>query len=74
MSHLDYYAVLGVSKTAKQADIKKAYYALAKKYHPDVSVNNKDKFQQVQEAYEVRVCLQFSFFFQQQTMWLNWLF
>lgn len=52
----DYYEVLGVGKSASDADIKKAYRNLAKKYHPDMNPNNKTaetKFKEAAEAYEV---------------------
>lgn len=56
MSKRDYYEVLGVDKSASEADIKSAYRKLAMKYHPDKNPGDKsaeDKFKEVNEAYEV---------------------
>ena len=56
MDFIDYYQVLGLPKKASQDDIKKAYRKLARKYHPDVSPNDKaseKKFKEINEANEV---------------------
>lgn len=56
LSRKDYYSILGISKNASGKEIKKAYYQLAKKYHPDTNKNDPNaqkKFQEVSEAYEV---------------------
>lgn len=56
MEYKDYYKVLGVSKTATQDEIKKAYRKLAVKYHPDKTKGNKEseeKFKEINEANEV---------------------
>jgi curved DNA-binding protein len=52
----DYYATLGVSKTATAKEIKQAFRKLARKYHPDVNPGDKTaeaKFKEINEAYEV---------------------
>jgi molecular chaperone DnaJ len=56
MAKRDHYEVLGVSKGASEAELKKAYRRLARKLHPDVNPNDKaaqKRFQEVQEAYDV---------------------
>ena len=56
---MDYYDVLGVTRTASNEDIKKAYKKLARKWHPDKNPDNPEeatrKFKQVSEAYQVLV-------------------
>ncbi|PBQ30648.1 molecular chaperone DnaJ [Sphingobacteriaceae bacterium] len=56
MEFIDYYKVLEIDKSASEADVKKAYRKLARKYHPDVNPNDesaKQKFQKINEANEV---------------------
>src|SRR5215510_9105272 len=56
MPGTDYYKTLGVSRTAKTEDIKKAYRRLARRHHPDVNPGNKEaeeQFKQISEAFEV---------------------
>ena len=56
MDFVDYYKTLGIDKKAKEADIKKAYRKLARKYHPDLNPNDKQaekKFKEINEANEV---------------------
>lgn len=52
----DYYEVLGISKDADDAEIKRAYRSLAKKYHPDLNPGDKtaeEKLKEINEAFEV---------------------
>ncbi|MCG2430514.1 MULTISPECIES: DnaJ C-terminal domain-containing protein [Aequorivita] len=56
MEFIDYYKILGLTKSASEADIKKAYRKLARKHHPDLNPNDKSaeqKFKQINEANEV---------------------
>ncbi len=56
MAFIDYYKILGIDKSANEAEIKKAYRKLARKYHPDLNPNydsSKVKFQELNEANEV---------------------
>jgi molecular chaperone DnaJ len=56
MAEKDYYEILGVKKTATDAELKKAYRDLAKKYHPDKNKGNKEaenRFKEISEAYAV---------------------
>lgn len=52
MEYKDYYKILGVDRNASEADIKKAYRRLARKYHPDVSkeANAERRFKEINEA------------------------
>jgi molecular chaperone DnaJ len=49
----DYYKLLGVSDTATEKDITRAYRKLAKQYHPDANPGSEDRFKEISAAYEV---------------------
>ena len=53
MATKDYYNVLGIDKNASKDDIKKAFYKLAAKYHPDKKGGDEAKFKEINEAYQV---------------------
>ena len=55
MKYQDYYQILGVTRDASNADIKKSYRKLARKYHPDVNKDDsaEEKFKEINEAYDV---------------------
>jgi curved DNA-binding protein len=56
VQYKDYYEILGVPRTASDAEIKKAFRKLAREYHPDVAKDKKkaeEKFKEINEAYEV---------------------
>lgn len=56
MAYIDYYKILGVDRNASEAEIKKAYRKLARKYHPDVNPNDREaeqRFKEINEANEV---------------------
>lgn len=53
MEYKDYYQILGVERSATEAEIKKAFRKLAAKHHPDKPTGNEEKFKEVNEAYEI---------------------
>src|SRR5436309_15346124 len=56
MAQQDYYSTLGISRDAKEHEVKKAYRRLARKHHPDLNPGDKaaeERFKRVQEAYDV---------------------
>ncbi|BAH77187.1 J domain-containing protein [Solidesulfovibrio magneticus] len=49
---MNYYDILGLDKKATQAEIKKAYYSLALKFHPDVNPNGRILFEKIAKAHK----------------------
>lgn len=52
-SNSNYYEILGVDKNASQDEIKRAYYALSKKYHPDINPKTGNLYRNINEAYNI---------------------
>ena len=59
----DYYEVLGVDKNADEAALKKAYRALAKKYHPDMETGSPEKFLELKKNYDMLCAYMDSYYF-----------
>ena len=53
MNNKDYYTILGVSRTANEDEIKKAFRKLAHEHHPDKKTGNEAKFKEINEAYQI---------------------
>ena len=53
MKNLNYYDILEVSNKSSSLEIKKAYYAKAKKFHPDSKDGNTDLFKEINQAYAI---------------------
>ena len=56
LQYKDYYAILGVPRTASADELKKSFRKLAREFHPDVAKDKKraeEKFKEINEAYEV---------------------
>ncbi|MBP9765930.1 MAG: molecular chaperone DnaJ [Candidatus Pacebacteria bacterium] len=53
MSQKNYYELLGITKSASKEEVKKAFYKLASKYHPDKKTGDEAKFKEINEAYQV---------------------
>jgi len=53
MKHKNYYEILEVSQTASYNEIKRSYYSLCKRYHPDINPKTANLFKQINEAYDI---------------------
>lgn len=55
MKYKNYYEILEISQSASYSDIKRAYYSLCKRYHPDVNPNSANLFKNINEAYDILI-------------------